>query len=225
MAEAAQEEKDMFRKSVSRVMWMARGTATMLGLAVMFAVVLGVGTTALAAVPGDPFKLGRTNTINNAFTRLLGSNAGDAMLKVDNDSSAAGSRALDLRVEPGKEPTNVNADAGKATNLDADEVDGKGADQIGVNGLERVSETSDNNSASGKFAFAECPEGKVVVGTGYALNGFAIGTGPDLQTSVVMDEVRSTTDSQVLASAVEEEPFAGNWSVQAQAICATEGTP
>jgi hypothetical protein len=88
------------------------------------------------------------------------------MLKVDNDSSAAGSRALDLRVEPGKEPINVNADAGKATNLDADELDGKGADQIGVNGLQRVFGTSAHDSASGKFAFAEWPEGKVVVGTG-----------------------------------------------------------
>ena len=104
-------------------------------------------------------------------------------------------------------------------------MDGKGAEEIGVNGLERVTETSAFNSASGKFAFAECPEGKVVVGTGYELNGFAIGAGPDLQTSVVVDEVRSTSDSQVLASAVEEEPFAGNWSVEAQAICATEGTP
>jgi hypothetical protein len=40
-----------------------------------------------------------------------------------------------------------------------------------------------------------------------------------------MDEVRSTSDTQVLASAVEEEPFAGNWSVEAHAICAIEGTP
>jgi len=46
------------------------------------------------------------------------------VLKVDNDSSDASSRALDLRVEPGKVSINMNSDAGKATNLDADEVPG-----------------------------------------------------------------------------------------------------
>jgi hypothetical protein len=46
------------RKVLARIMWMARGTATMVGLAVMLAVVLGAGRTALAAVPGDPFELG-----------------------------------------------------------------------------------------------------------------------------------------------------------------------
>ncbi len=43
------------KKVLSGMLWMARGTATMLGFAVMLAIVLGVGTTALAAVPGDPF--------------------------------------------------------------------------------------------------------------------------------------------------------------------------
>ena len=42
---------------LKRIMGMARGTATTVGFAVML--VLGVGTTALAAVPGDPFKLGK----------------------------------------------------------------------------------------------------------------------------------------------------------------------
>jgi hypothetical protein len=41
----------------------------MMGFAVMLAVVLGVGTTALAAVPGDPFKLGKANAVN-ALTSL-----------------------------------------------------------------------------------------------------------------------------------------------------------
>lgn len=215
----------MLRRAAGKAMAVGRFASAVFGLALVLALAVGVGTAALAAVPGDPFKLGRTNTVNNAFTRLVGSNPGDAMLKVDNDSSAGGSRALDLRVEPGQAPINVNSDAGKAANLDADRLDGKGAEEIGVNGLERVVEVSASNSASGKFAFAECPAGKVVVGTGYGLNGFAIGSGPNLQTSVVMDEVRSTTDTQVLASAVEEEPYAGNWSVEAQAICATEGSP
>ena len=43
----------------------------MLGLAMTLALMLGGATTALAAVPGDPFKLGRVNTIN-ALTSLVG---------------------------------------------------------------------------------------------------------------------------------------------------------
>ena len=103
-----------------RVGW----TATFfVGLAVMLAVVLGVGTTALAAVPGDPLKLGRLNALD-ALTQLVGNRAG-ALLVVDNDSNAAGSRALDLRVEPGRAPLTVNPEAGKATNLNTDEIDGQ----------------------------------------------------------------------------------------------------
>ncbi len=115
----------MLKKAAHKALWLAKGAALFGGLAVTLALVFGVATAALAAVPGDPFRLGQSNTISNALTTLVGSNDGAAMLKVDNDSSAGGSRALDLRVEPGKQPINVNADAGKATNLDADELDGK----------------------------------------------------------------------------------------------------
>jgi hypothetical protein len=52
-----------FAKAIlSGALRVARGTA--MGLAVMFAVVLGVATTALAAVPGDPFVLGKINAVN-----------------------------------------------------------------------------------------------------------------------------------------------------------------
>ena len=118
------------RALMRRMVWMAKGVALFGGFAVGVALILGVATTALAAVPGDPLKLGETNTINDAFTKLVGSNDGDAMLKVDNNSTAGGSRALDLRVEAGKQPINVNADAGKATNLDADELDGKDSNEF-----------------------------------------------------------------------------------------------
>jgi hypothetical protein len=179
---------------------------------------------ALAAVPGDPFRLGQTNTINNALTTLRGSNAG-TMLTVDNDSAASGARALDLRVEPGKQPLNVNAEAGKAGNLNADKVDGKGADQIGVNGLERVFLVSDNDSSSPKSVVVGCPDGKEVIGTGAELSGFIIGDSPDAQTDVVLTQVSRRGTTQAVAAAAEEVPTADNWQVTAQAICATAGTP
>lgn len=43
----------MIKTIYSRVLWLARGTSMALGLAMMLAVVFGVGTTALAVVPGD----------------------------------------------------------------------------------------------------------------------------------------------------------------------------
>lgn len=92
------------------------------GLALVPALILGIATMALAAVPGDPFKLGQVNRIN-ALTTLIGNTSG-AMLAVDNDSTAAGARALDLRVDDGNAPMRVNATAGKATNLNADLLDG-----------------------------------------------------------------------------------------------------
>ena len=49
----------MTTKVNGRVMWLARGTATLLGLALMLAVVLGAATTANAAA-GDPLKLGES---------------------------------------------------------------------------------------------------------------------------------------------------------------------
>ncbi len=104
------------------------GRATMITvlLAGVFAVVFGAATTALAAAPGDPLRLGRVNAID-ALTRVVGVEPG-ALVTVDNNSPAAAARALDLRVEPNRAPLTVNANAGKATNLDADQLDGRNAE-------------------------------------------------------------------------------------------------
>lgn len=107
-----------------RILWMGRSTATMMGLAVMVALVLGVATTALAAVPGDPFKLGKINPIDR-LTALVGS-TNDPMLKVDNSSSGDDATALDLQVEPGKPPMKVNS-ATRVARLNADRLDGQDA--------------------------------------------------------------------------------------------------
>jgi hypothetical protein len=205
-----------------KVMWVGRATVFTVGLIVTLALILGVGTTALASVPGDPFELGETNTISDALTKLAGTRDGGSMLTVDNNSSASGSRALDLRVESGRAPLNVNADAGRATNLNADELDGKGAEQIGVNGLELVEEDSSTNSDSSKTESADCPDGKVLVGTGYELIGGTSGAVRDLQTDVVVTDVEpSTATESVDVTAFEETPTAAEWLVRASALCAT----
>ena len=112
----------MIRSAASKVMWVGRTTAAVVGLAIALALVLGVATMALAAVPGDPLKLGKVNRINDALTTLIGSRSG-AMMAIDNGSTATNARALDLRVEPGRAPMAVNSGK-KVKNLNADKLDG-----------------------------------------------------------------------------------------------------
>ncbi len=103
----------------SKVMWVGRATVFTVGLAVTLALMLGVATVALAAVPGDPFRLGRINTIN-ALSTMVGS-ASTPLLRIDNNGSGA---ALDLQVQPGKAPMRVNSGT-KIANLNADQLDGQ----------------------------------------------------------------------------------------------------
>lgn len=111
----------MRRKLFSKVMWVGRATVFTIGLAVTLAVVLGIATTALAAAPGDPFRLGKSNAINKLST-LVGSTA-SSMLLIDNNGAGT---ALDLRVEPGNSPMTVDSGT-QVDNLNADELDGQEA--------------------------------------------------------------------------------------------------
>jgi hypothetical protein len=113
----------MIRSTISKAMWVGRTTIAGIGLAIALALVLGVATMALAAVPGDPFKLGQVNTIN-AITQLVGDRNGP-MLLVDNDSTGDGASALNLQVDWDNSPIKVSANSGTATNLSADKLDGK----------------------------------------------------------------------------------------------------
>jgi hypothetical protein len=133
----------MLRSATSKVMWVGRATVFMVGLSVMLALVLGVATTALAAIPGDPFRLGQTNGID-AMSALVG-NVASPMLRVDNSSTRVGATALDLRVEPGKAPMKVNSGA-RVANLNADRVDGKEASAFYAAG----SKVSDSELLDGK---------------------------------------------------------------------------
>ena len=113
----------MTRTLISKMMRIGRAAVLAVGLAVVLAATLGIATTALAAVPGDPFKLGQVNVVN-AVSRLVGEVDGP-MLVVDNDSSGSRATALTLQAEQNTPPLKVNAAASTATNLSADELDGK----------------------------------------------------------------------------------------------------
>lgn len=87
-----------------------------------------------------------------------------------------------------------------------------------VPGLVRISATSVQTlSESPKSVSATCPAGKQLLGTGAEING---ATG-----EVVIDDLRpnGTTvaaPTSVSVTAYEEDPYPGNWTVTAYAICA-----
>jgi hypothetical protein len=164
----------MTKRIVARTLWMARGTATMMGLVVMVAVVLGIATTANAAA-GDPLKLGKLNTVNK-LTQLVGGFEG-AMLRIDNNSAGVGATALRLEVEPGKPPMSVNSTT-EVSGLNADQVDSLSASAF----LQESSDRDDflpsktyntlgggHTLADGQTGFAEarCDPGDVALSGGY----------------------------------------------------------
>lgn len=136
------------KRVISGILWMARGTATMMGLAVMLALTVGLASTALAGTGiGARFDLGKTNAVN-AASRLIGSSDGP-MLAITNQSDGTNTQraaappppgpspipepppavspapALGLAVQPGQPPLTVNPEAGTAKHLSADELDGR----------------------------------------------------------------------------------------------------
>jgi len=66
---------------------------------------------------------------------------------------------------------------------------------------------------------ASCPQGKVLVGTGYTITGGKSGVSPNAETDVVVNEIEPSPFG-VSLEAIEEEPTSANWSVSAHAICA-----
>jgi hypothetical protein len=112
----------MLRSTASKVMWVGRATAFLIGLAVILGLLLGVASTALGA-NGKPFILGESSAAT-AMSKLAGKVPGGPALKVANTETDAGSKGLAVTVADGMHPIVVNATAGKATNLNADELDG-----------------------------------------------------------------------------------------------------
>jgi len=115
----------MARVAFSKVAWMARATTTVVGLAIMLALVLGVATTALGA-DGQNFILGKLNNAATRVTGLAGNVDGAAALRVTNPNAGTNDTALDLRVQAGEAPMRVNSTT-KVANLNADKIDDREA--------------------------------------------------------------------------------------------------
>ena|SRR5215218_911055 len=119
----------MIRSALSKVVWMARATTVVVGLAIMLGLIFGVATSAFGANGGN-FILGSLNNTATAITKLTGTVGGGPALQVSNPSTATGSTALDLQVATGKAPMKVNSQT-KVTNLNADKLDGQDSTTIG----------------------------------------------------------------------------------------------
>jgi hypothetical protein len=196
---------------LARVLWLARGTATTLGLAVMLAVVLGVATMALGAVPGDPFKLGQINTIDVA-SGLAGS-IQTPMLAVENRFDVAnvkGGEALALKVAPGRAPVRVNPEAGTAIDLSADELDGKDSTGFLSSRTYLVEGTNAGPGGGGEASvFASCDPGdRVLSGGSKGLRG-----------AEVVKEDRPIADATTQRWSVIYDDFGAPGGVVAVALC------
>jgi hypothetical protein len=115
-------------KLIQKVLWLGRGTATLMGLAMLLAITVGLASTALAGTGvGARFDLGKANTVDR-ISQLVGS-TDNALLRIDNDSKGADATALDLRTDPKKPPMKVDSFT-KVERLNADLLDGQSADQF-----------------------------------------------------------------------------------------------
>ena len=150
----------MIRSALRKLLWMARATSTVVGLAIMLVLVVGVATAGLGATGGN-FYSGKANSAG-AVSKLTASIANPA-LQLVNQSTASGATALGLNVASGKPPLKVNATAGKATNLNADKLDGLTSARLAGTGDSAYRGGSSVCGAGGAPFTATLPSGKQAV--------------------------------------------------------------
>jgi hypothetical protein len=117
----------MLRSALGKVVWVGRATVFLVGLAVILAMVMGLASAAFSATGGN-FILGQSNSADQSTTlvgQIVDTTKSALVLKNPNGGSA-----LQLQVNSGQAPLKVNSTAGKATNLNADKLDGKDSSEF-----------------------------------------------------------------------------------------------
>jgi len=105
---------NLTKASLLKLWRLTRTMSMVVGLAVMLALVAGVASLAVAKTPSG-------GATASAILKGVSNTATTVTTLINNGTGAA----LSLRVRPGEPPLTVNADAGTATNLSADKLDGK----------------------------------------------------------------------------------------------------
>ncbi len=160
-------------------------TRTIVALAIGLTAIPTVALAATDAVPGDPFKLGQSQRIDKASTVLEGTGqlndgvlslrkgAGGIgpVLKVTNAAPGIGRRGIDITVPANQPPITVNADAGKASNLNADKLDGKSEEDFLPSRLYGVDSGVVKGQGGGKTVLVSgvnfsCDDGDVAISAG-----------------------------------------------------------
>ena len=155
----------MLRSAASKAIRLGKAPVFAVGLAVVLAVVLGVSTKALAGTGvGAAFNLGQANSVD-ALSKLVGSTT-NSLLRIDNDGTGS---ALQLFVEPGRPPLTVSADAGKAVNLSADELDNRDSSAFLPSEIYEKSVSQNVAAGSSAGTTASCDSGDVAVSGSYAM--------------------------------------------------------
>ena len=149
-------------RSVLRV---GKAAVFAVGLAVVLAVVLGISSKALAGTGvGAVFNLGQANSVD-ALSKLVGSTT-SPLLRIDNNGAGS---ALQLLVGQNSPPLTVNAGAGKAVNLSADELDNKDSSAFLPSEIYEKSASGTVAAGSSAGTTAYCDSGDVAVSGSYAM--------------------------------------------------------
>jgi hypothetical protein len=181
---------------------------TLLGATALF-VALGGPTY---AATGKAFILGQANGANRQ-TRLAAP-VNNPTFKVVNKKAGARSAGIAVQVAPGKPPLVVNAAAGKATNLNADLLDGLDATAF-VRGREVATDSVSGHGGINTNSI-NCPTGKVPIGGGGGAFG-SIDTGANTGPRVV---VSLPTANGWRVDAHAATGYAASWTLHVYAICA-----
>jgi hypothetical protein len=104
---------------------------------VILALVFGTLSVAVAHTGSAGLFHLNHNNVTSALTKLTGNVDGSAMQVVNNNADANDS-ALSLSVQSGEAPMRVNAAAGTATGLSADELDGLDSSELEPRGYAQV---------------------------------------------------------------------------------------
>jgi hypothetical protein len=203
------ERMRLTKTIISRIWWLGRGTATVMGLAMLLALTVGLASTALAGTGiGARFDLGKINKVN-AMSTLVGNVDGPLLtLKNTNDPFIRTFRNVPLSLETradagGQRPAPMQVDSDTLVQqLNADLLDGRGAAEF-ANGT--GGKADDANLLDGKdsSAFATGTNGKAhnadnldgkdqsafFSGKTYIISNEIIGNGPN-----GLGEVRAICD-------------------------------
>lgn len=158
----------MIRRATSKILWVGRLTVFLVGIAVILALVFGAASTAFAS-NGDFLKLGSLKNTATKMTVLV-SNVADTTRSALQIKNPAGGSALDLQVNGGAPPLKVNPEAGTATNLDADKLDGKDAAAFLPAEIYESSTSQTFSPVSMAGVTVSCDAGDVAVSGSYAVS-------------------------------------------------------